>query len=350
MACRTLPVEGKRQRLPAGLRTQFLLADVVRPAAAALTDAAAEDQHVDQTAIVHIEVIPVVQTRADDDHRTPVRLVRVFCKLTCDTGNVRARHAGNLFRPGRSVGLHVVIAGCAVFIAQTALQTVVRHGQVINGGDKRGRAVGQLQALNRQLVHQDVFQFNLVEVLGTFTAEVREPDLGDLILAAQHAEAQLSLFAGGAVTLLKVPLALLAPAEADRAVWRHQLAVAVIGNGFPLRIIFLAQRIHQIGCAQRTSCGIVPVTLFQHDQHWHIGVAANVVGKVLAWLIKMEFAQHDVAHRHRHRGVGTLFRCQPQIAELGDFRVVRGYRHGFGAFVADFGKEVRVRRTGLRNV
>ena len=150
--------------------------------------------------------------------------------------------------------------------------------------------------------------------------------------------------------MLKVPLALLAPAEADRAVWRHQLAVAVIRNGFPLRVIFLAQRIHQIGGAQRAASGIVALTLFQHDQHRHVGVAANVVGEVLAWLIKMEFTQHDVAHRHRHRRVGTLFRRQPQIAKFGDFRVVRGDRHGFGAFVTDFGKEVRVRRTGLRNV
>ncbi|VAL70921.1 Uncharacterised protein [Enterobacter kobei] len=68
MTCRTLPVKGKRQRLPAGLRTQFFLAYVVGPTAAALTDTAAEDQHVDQATIVHIQVIPVVQTRADDDH------------------------------------------------------------------------------------------------------------------------------------------------------------------------------------------------------------------------------------------------------------------------------------------
>jgi nitrate reductase alpha subunit len=36
-----------------------------------LADAAAEDQHVDQTAVVHVEVEPVVETRPDDNHRTP---------------------------------------------------------------------------------------------------------------------------------------------------------------------------------------------------------------------------------------------------------------------------------------
>ncbi len=68
MTRRTLPVKGKRQRLPAGLRTQFFLTYVVCPTATALTNAAAENQHVDQTAIVHIEVIPVVQTGTNNDH------------------------------------------------------------------------------------------------------------------------------------------------------------------------------------------------------------------------------------------------------------------------------------------
>ena len=350
MACRTLPVKGKRQRLPAGLRTQFFLTHVVRPAAAALADAAAEDQHVDQTTVVHIEVIPVVKTRTDDDHGTTVGLIGVFRKLAGDTHDLRAWNAGDLLRPCRGISLHVVIAGGAVFITQTAFQAVVRHGQVIDGGDQRGSPVGQLQAFHRQLVHQHVFQLNLVEVLGTFAAKVREAHISNLVLATQHAQTQFRLFTGRAVTLLKVPLALLAPAEADRAVWRHQLTVAVIGDGFPLWVIFLAQRVHQIGGAQRTACGVVAVTLFEHHQHRHVSVATDVVGEVLAWFIQVELAQHDVAHRHRHRGIGPLFRCQPQIAQLGDFGVVRGHRHGFGAFVTHLGKEVRVRRTGLRHV
>ena len=64
----------------------------------------------------------------------------------------------------------------------------------------------------------------------------------------------------------------------------------------------------------------------------------------------MELAQHDVAHRQRHRRIGTLLRRQPQIAELGDFGVVGGDGNGFGTFVAHFGKEVGIRGTGLRYV
>ncbi len=85
------PVEREGERRPAGLRPQLLLADVVRPAAAGLADAAAHHQHVDDAAVVHVGVVPVVHRRADDDHRLAVRLVGVVGEL--------ARHRD---RPGRA--------------------------------------------------------------------------------------------------------------------------------------------------------------------------------------------------------------------------------------------------------
>ena len=48
LAGRTNPVERERQRRPAGLRAQLFLPDVMRPAAAALADAAAHHQQVDE--------------------------------------------------------------------------------------------------------------------------------------------------------------------------------------------------------------------------------------------------------------------------------------------------------------
>ena len=89
MTRRTLPVKSKRQRLPAGLRTQFFLADVVGPTAAALTDTTAEHQHIDQATIVHIEVVPVVQARTDDDHRTTVCFIGVIRKFTGNAHDLR---------------------------------------------------------------------------------------------------------------------------------------------------------------------------------------------------------------------------------------------------------------------
>ncbi|SSL82009.1 Uncharacterised protein [Klebsiella pneumoniae] len=65
---RTTPVQGERQRQPAGLRAQFLLTDIVRPAAAALADAAAKYQQINHPAVVHIHVVPVVHPGAEDNH------------------------------------------------------------------------------------------------------------------------------------------------------------------------------------------------------------------------------------------------------------------------------------------
>ncbi|MNZ93092.1 hypothetical protein D3C78_1121470 [compost metagenome] len=88
MARRTLPVEAKRQRQPTGLRPQFFLADVVRPAAAALANAAAEDQHIDQAAVGHVHVVPVVNPGTDDNHRTAMGFLGVVGKLTGNADNV----------------------------------------------------------------------------------------------------------------------------------------------------------------------------------------------------------------------------------------------------------------------
>ena len=239
MTRRTLPVEGKRQRLPAGLRTQFFLAHVVRPAAAALPDAAAEDQHIDQAAIVHIEVEPVVQTGADDDHRTAVGLIGVIGELARGTDNMRPGNAGDFLRPCRGIRFHVIIAAGAVFIAQTAIQTVVGHGQIVHGSDQHARAVGFLQAFDRQFVQQHVFQFDFIKVLGTFAAKIGEADVGDIVMATQQAQAQFDIFAGFTVALFKVPFAFIAPAEADRTVRYGDFALLIKSDGFPFRILFL---------------------------------------------------------------------------------------------------------------
>ena len=107
LARRTIPVKGERQRQPAGLRTQLLLADIVRPAAAALADAAAEHQHIDHPPVVHIHVVPVVDAGAEDNHRPSVGFMRGIGKFTGDLLDVLARDAGNLFGPRRGIGFHL---------------------------------------------------------------------------------------------------------------------------------------------------------------------------------------------------------------------------------------------------
>ncbi len=66
---RALPIQAERQRQPAGLRTQFFLPDIMRPAAAGLPDATAQHQHIHDAAIIHVHVVPVIDTGAQDHHR-----------------------------------------------------------------------------------------------------------------------------------------------------------------------------------------------------------------------------------------------------------------------------------------
>ena len=77
MAWRTAPVQAEGQWLPAGLRAELLLPHVMRPATALLADAAAHHQHVDDAAIVHVHVVPVVQTGPEDDHGLAMGLFSV---------------------------------------------------------------------------------------------------------------------------------------------------------------------------------------------------------------------------------------------------------------------------------
>ena len=97
VARRTMPVQRKGQRRPAGLRAQLFLAHVMRPAAAGLADAAAHHQHVHDAAVDHVVVVPVVQRRAEDDHGLAVGLVGVIGEFARHGDDVGARHAAMCF-------------------------------------------------------------------------------------------------------------------------------------------------------------------------------------------------------------------------------------------------------------
>ena len=57
-----------------------------------------------------------------------------------------------------------------------------------------------------------------------------------------------------------------------------------------------------------------------------------------------------MTHRQCNGAVCTLFRVQPLVTQFGDFSIIGRDRDSFGAFIADFSKEVRIRGTGLRDV
>src|SRR5690606_31747833 len=239
---RPAPVQAEGQRQPAALRTQLFLTHVVRPATTGLTHATAQHQHVDQAAVVHVHVVPVVHRRTDDDHGTAMGLVGVVGEFTGDLDRLLAGHASDDFLPGRGAGhAGVVVAGSDVGATQATVDTEVGGHQVEYGGDLGGAAVGQGDAADRYAAQLDAFAFGVLEVLVEDAAEVREGNFGSLA-AIDLSQAQVDVTAVLAFAGFDVPLALLAPAVTDRTQRRNQLAgAAVDSDGLPLGVVFLAE-------------------------------------------------------------------------------------------------------------
>ena len=138
----SVPIERKGQRQPAGLRAQFFLTDIVCPAATALPDTTAEDQHVDHPTVIHVHVIPMVDASTEDNHRTPMRFMGGIGKFTGDGFNILARHAGNLLTPGWGVRFDFSVIFRAVFIFQPAIEAVICQYQIINADHRTGATIG----------------------------------------------------------------------------------------------------------------------------------------------------------------------------------------------------------------
>ena len=321
----------------------------MRPAAARLADASAHHQHVDDAAVVHVHVVPVIETGADDHHRAALGLLGVERELARHRDDLIARHAGDLFRPGRRVGLQVVVALGEVLAAEAAIDAVIGDEQVEHRGDQR-LALDQLQFLHRHIADQHARVVGAEEMIVLAVAEIREADRRDVVLDVGERQPQLGVLPVRGL-FLEVPLALLAPAEADRAFRHHdRVAGLVIGERLPLGIVGLAAGFHDIGRADEALRHVVAALLHQPHQHRHVGVLPDVVLEILGLPVDMEFAQDDVAHGHAERGVGALLRRHPQIGEFRGFRIVRADHHALGAAVARFGIEMRVGRARLRHV
>ena len=127
-------------------------------------------------------------------------------------------------------------------------------------------------------------------------------------------------------------------------------AVSSIGDRLPFGIVGLAELAGEVGGAQQPVRHQAVALLHQPHQHRHVGVLPGVVLEILGLPVEVELAQDDVAHRHRERGVGALLHRDPEVGELGGFRVVRADDDALGALVADLGVEMGVRRARLRHV
>ena len=337
-----VPVERESQRRPAGLRTQFFLAYIMAPAAAGLADGAAHHQHVDQAAIVHVQVIPVVQAGADDNHRAAFGIVRVFGELAGYLNHAFGRNASVFFLPFRRVGFVVKIIFGHVLVAQAVVHAVLRHQKVEHGSHQLAAAVGQGNAFHRHFAEG----FFFVE----FAAEVVEADAHHVIGIVFQRQGRLNVL----IILrlgFQIPFLAAVPTEADGAVGQHQaVGFLVPRQHFPIGIFLFSEVVAQMRGAQSVFGAVAFAVFLQAHQHRHIGQAAAIVLEIVGWIVDMEFFEDNVPHRHCQRGIRTLARCQPDIAELGHFAEVGRYGNGFGAFIAHFGIEVGIGRACHRHV
>src|SRR5690606_18606281 len=174
---RAAPVEPERERQPARLRTQLLLTDVVRPAAPRLTNAPAHHQPVDDAAIVHVTVVPVVPRRADDDHGSTAGLLVVERELARNRDDLVAGNAGDGLGPRRRVGHVLVIALGDMLAAEATVDAVVGDEEVVDGGDE-GLSVGELDLLDWNPSRKNARMVRSREVIVLYVAEVVEGNVG----------------------------------------------------------------------------------------------------------------------------------------------------------------------------
>ena len=307
LARRTRPVQTEGQRCPAELRPQLLLAHIVRPAATALTHAAAHHQQVDDAAIGHVGMEPVVQTPTDDHHAAATRVVRILRELACHLRHQLGTHACVLLLPCRRAGNIILIGLGHVLAAQPLVHAIVGHLQVVDSSHQALAAIGQLHALDRHVARQQVV------LLATKVAEVHGLHVVVHALQAQH---RINFPAAAAIALLQVPAThlagarlVLAPAETDRAIGRHHVTGQRIHqHRLPLGVVGLAQVLGQVRGTQEVVRHQLAVVFLQRHQHRHVGVLLQVIHEVLRRVVAVELGQHHVTHGQCQRSVRPLTR------------------------------------------
>ena len=278
----------------------------------------------------------------------PLVISALVGEFAGDMDDVGARHAGHALGPGRRVRLVLVVVRCDASAAETTVQAIIGAQEIEHRRD-RCRPVLQRQGAHRNVTHHDIRMLGRDKTIGRGAAEIGKRHLFGRRTAVDQAEAQRR-FRTVAAPLFQVPLALFAPAEADRTKGHDRVAVGVQCDGLPGRIVRFVQRVREVVGAHQAVRDIAAVLAHQPHQHRQIGVFADVVLEVGHRSVEVEFAQNDVTHRHGQRGVGALLGMQPQIGEFSRLGVVRRNDGALGALVADLGVKMRVGRAGLRHV
>ena len=338
-ARRCLPVRGRHDARPALCRTQLLLADVMRPAAAIAALRAREEQEVEERAVDNIGMVPVVNAAAHDDHRLAIRLDGVVGEFAGRVDASLSRHARVLLLPFRRVRHILVVRGSAL-AAEAAVDRVVGERQVVDRRDE-DLAILRLDALGRHHAADDA--------LLALIAEIWELDLDDLVELAEHRELRHDLRPRIAVFLVQVPLLLVVPAVAHRAIRHDEPPRELIDDVIlELRMLVLAAHVLAVQEASRLVAAVG--TLLKLHEEREVRVMARVFREELGRLTPVVLVEDDVAHRHGKGGIAADLQRDPRVCYSRRLRVIRCNRDDLCPLVARFDQEMRVRRARQRHV
>ena len=338
-ARRCLPVRGRHDARPALCRTQLLLADVVRPTAAVAALRAREEQEVEDRAVDDVGVVPVVDATAHDDHRLALRLDGIVGEFAGRVDTGLSRHARVLLLPFRRVRHILVVRGSAL-AAEATVDRVVSERQIVDRRDE-DFAILRLDAFGRDHAAHDA--------LTALVAEVRELDLDDLVELAEHRELRQDLRARVAVLFVQVPLLLVVPAVAHRAIRHDELARELIDDVvLELRVLVLAAHVLAVEEAARLVAAVG--ALVELDEEWEIRVMARVIREELRRLAPVILVEDDMAHRHGKGGIAADLERDPRVGHSRRLRVIRCDRDDLRALVARLDEEVGIRCARQRDV
>src|SRR5690606_6830219 len=146
---RAAPVERKSERQPAGLRAELFLAHIMRPSASGLSYAAAHHQKLNDAAIAHVHVIPVIEPRPEDHHGAALGNLRIGRELARYLDDGLSRNTRHFLRPGGGEGDIFVEALGYIVAPETAVETVTGAVQVEHGRNTDPASIGTFNEAHR---------------------------------------------------------------------------------------------------------------------------------------------------------------------------------------------------------
>ena len=337
---RRLPVRRRHDARPALRRTQLLLPDVVRPAAAVPAFRTDEEQEVQDRAVDDVGIVPVVDACAHDDHGSAVRLDRVVRHLARRVNRKLGRDARVLFLPMRRVR-HIILVGRRRLAAEAAIDRIVRHRQVV---DRRHEALARrrLDFLDRHHALQESFL--------ALRAEVRQSDFDCLVLDVEDGKTCLDRLACVAVLLLEIPLCLAIPAVAHRAV-RHDESFRHLIHDVEFEVgVLLVGASHILRIEEASGQETAVLLLIEKHEEREIRKAAHIVDEERLFLVDVVLLQDDMPHRHGESCVAARVQADPRVGDRRRLRVVGRDGDDLRALVAHLCQEMRIGRARQRHV